>query len=120
MWMNGSSRQSDRPASRTRTRRLGSALSRFARTHPADPPPTMTTSHRAVRSAAIGGDASAPSRLGPSWRVRWPDRPRGWRAPMLLLRRGPRTVYRHPVNAELYNSPPIGARVADMVTSFLG
>jgi uncharacterized membrane protein len=39
---------------------------------------------------------------------------------MLLLRRGPRTVYRHPVNAEIYNAPPFGARVADMVTSFLG
>jgi uncharacterized membrane protein len=39
---------------------------------------------------------------------------------MLLLRRGPRTVYRHPVNAEIYNSPPIGARIADMVTTFLG
>jgi uncharacterized membrane protein len=39
---------------------------------------------------------------------------------MLLLRRGPRTVYRHPVNAEIYNAPPFGARVADMVTTFLG
>ena len=39
---------------------------------------------------------------------------------MLLLRRGPRTVYRHPVNAEIYNSPPIGARIADIVTTFLG
>jgi uncharacterized membrane protein len=39
---------------------------------------------------------------------------------MLLLRRGPRTVYRHPVNAELYNAPPFGARVADAVTTFLG
>jgi uncharacterized membrane protein len=39
---------------------------------------------------------------------------------MLLLRRGPRTVYRHPVNAEIYNAPPFGARVADMVTAFLG
>src|SRR5262245_65616467 len=39
---------------------------------------------------------------------------------MLLLRRGPRPVYRHPVNAELYNSPPFGARVADAVTMFLG
>jgi uncharacterized membrane protein len=39
---------------------------------------------------------------------------------MLLLRRRPRTVYRHPVNAEIYNAPPLGARVADMVTTFLG
>jgi len=39
---------------------------------------------------------------------------------MLLLRRGPRTVYRHPVNAQVYNSPPIGARIADVVTTFLG
>ena len=39
---------------------------------------------------------------------------------MLLLRRGPRTVYRHPVNAEIYNAPPLGARIADMVTTFLG
>src|SRR6476660_8097171 len=59
MWMNGSRRQSERPASRTRTRRAGAALRRLASTHPADPPPTMTTSHRAARSAAIGWDASA-------------------------------------------------------------
>jgi uncharacterized membrane protein len=39
---------------------------------------------------------------------------------MLLLRRGPRTVYRHPVNAEIYNAPSIGARIADAVTAFLG
>ena len=39
---------------------------------------------------------------------------------MLLMRRRPRPVYRHPVNAELYNAPPIGARVADVVTTFLG
>ena len=39
---------------------------------------------------------------------------------MLLMRRRPRTVYRHPVNAELYNAPPIGARIADIVTRFLG
>ena len=39
---------------------------------------------------------------------------------MLLLRRGPGPVYRHPVNAELYNAPPVGARVADAVTTFLG
>jgi len=39
---------------------------------------------------------------------------------MLLWRRGPRTVYRHPVNAEIYNSPPIGARIADAATGFIG
>ncbi len=39
---------------------------------------------------------------------------------MLLMRRRPRTVYRHPVNAELYNAPPMGARIADIVTTFLG
>ena len=39
---------------------------------------------------------------------------------MLLMRRRPRPVYRHPVNAELYNAPPFGARVADAVTTFLG
>ena len=39
---------------------------------------------------------------------------------MLLWRRGPRTVYRHPVNAELFNAPPIGARIADAATGFIG
>jgi uncharacterized membrane protein len=39
---------------------------------------------------------------------------------MLVMRRRPRPVYRHPVNAELYNAPPFGARVADAVTTFLG
>src|SRR4029450_9037406 len=39
---------------------------------------------------------------------------------MLLWRRGPRTVYRHPVNAELYNAPPLGARIADAATGFIG
>ena len=39
---------------------------------------------------------------------------------MLLMRRRPRPVYRHPVNAELYNSPPIGARIADAATGFIG
>jgi uncharacterized membrane protein len=40
--------------------------------------------------------------------------------PMLLTRRGPRPVYKHPVNAEVFNEPPIGARVADAVTGFIG
>jgi uncharacterized membrane protein len=31
-----------------------------------------------------------------------------------------RPTYRHPVNQELYASPPLGARVADRVTTFLG
>jgi uncharacterized membrane protein len=39
---------------------------------------------------------------------------------MLLLRRGPRTVYRHPVNAEVFNRAPIGARIADAATTFIG
>ena len=39
---------------------------------------------------------------------------------MLLLRRRPRTLYRHPVNAEMYNAPTVGARIADAVTTFLG
>jgi uncharacterized membrane protein len=39
---------------------------------------------------------------------------------MSLLRHRPRTVYRHPVNAELFNEPPLGARIADGVTEFLG
>ena len=39
---------------------------------------------------------------------------------MSMLRRRPRPVYRHPVNAEMFNEPPRGARVADSVTTFLG
>jgi uncharacterized membrane protein len=39
---------------------------------------------------------------------------------MLLLRRRPRTVYRHPVNAEMFNAPSLGAQIADAVTAFLG
>jgi len=39
---------------------------------------------------------------------------------MSMLRRRARPVYRHPVNAELFNAPPLGARVADGVTGFLG
>jgi uncharacterized membrane protein len=39
---------------------------------------------------------------------------------MTMLRRRARPVYRHPVNAELFNAPPFGARVADVVTDFLG
>ena len=34
--------------------------------------------------------------------------------------RRPRPVYRHPVNQQLYGSPPLGARVADAVTMFIG
>jgi uncharacterized membrane protein len=37
-----------------------------------------------------------------------------------LIRRGPRPVYRHPVNAEMFNEPPLGARIADEVTGFMG
>jgi len=39
---------------------------------------------------------------------------------MMLMRRRARPVYRHPVNAELYNAPPIGARIADAATGFIG
>jgi uncharacterized membrane protein len=39
---------------------------------------------------------------------------------MQLLRRRPRIIYRHPVNAEIYNEPPIGARIADAATTFIG
>jgi uncharacterized membrane protein len=31
-----------------------------------------------------------------------------------------RVTYRHPVNRELYGQPPLGARIADRVTTFLG
>src|SRR5215212_7231922 len=55
--MNGSSLKSDRPASRTRTLVLGSALSRLAIAHPAEPPPTMTMSYLSTL-------ISAPSRHG--------------------------------------------------------
>ena len=34
-------------------------------------------------------------------------------------RRG-RTLYRHPVNQQLYGAPPPGARIADAVTTFIG
>ena len=36
--------------------------------------------------------------------------------------RGPRarTSYRHPVNQQLYGSAPLGARIADAVTTFIG
>jgi uncharacterized membrane protein len=39
---------------------------------------------------------------------------------MSMLRRRSRPVYRHPVNAELFNAPPFGARVADTATEFIG
>jgi uncharacterized membrane protein len=37
-----------------------------------------------------------------------------------LLRRRPRPPSRHPVNRELVDQAPVGARIADDVTSFLG
>ena len=46
--MNGSIFQSEWPASRTRTLVPLSAESRFASAHPAEPPPTMTTSYRSL------------------------------------------------------------------------
>ena len=39
---------------------------------------------------------------------------------MSMLRRRSRPVYRHPVNAELFNEQPLGARVADAATEFIG
>src|SRR6476620_2350838 len=57
MWMKGSMRQSDRPASTTRTRVDGSADSRFASTLPAEPPPTMMKSYP---PSAMSADASSP------------------------------------------------------------
>ncbi len=41
MWMYTSHNESGRPASSTSTLVAGSALSRLASTHPAEPPPTM-------------------------------------------------------------------------------
>src|SRR5215210_8250965 len=46
MWTKTSHSESLRPASRTRTERPGSALSRLARALPAEPPPTTTKSYR--------------------------------------------------------------------------
>jgi uncharacterized membrane protein len=37
-----------------------------------------------------------------------------------LIRRHPPPVYRHPVNAELFAAAPLGARIADAVTGFMG
>jgi uncharacterized membrane protein len=34
--------------------------------------------------------------------------------------RSGRPVYRHPVNKLLYGAPPLGARIADAVTTFIG
>jgi uncharacterized membrane protein len=31
-----------------------------------------------------------------------------------------RIAYRHPVNQEIYGRPPLGARIADIVTTFIG
>ena len=37
-----------------------------------------------------------------------------------MFRRRPRPDYRHPVNVELFGELPLGARIADNVTDFLG
>ena len=37
-----------------------------------------------------------------------------------IRRAAARAAYRHPVNQELYGAPPLGARVADIVTTFMG
>ncbi len=39
---------------------------------------------------------------------------------MSLLRRRARSVYRHAVNVEMVERAPLGARVADAVTTFMG
>ena len=39
---------------------------------------------------------------------------------MRLLRRPRRLRFRHPVNVELFEAPPLGARIADAVTGFMG
>jgi uncharacterized membrane protein len=40
---------------------------------------------------------------------------------MVMLRRsGPRVASRHPVNRQLFDEAPLGARIADAVTGFLG
>jgi uncharacterized membrane protein len=39
--------------------------------------------------------------------------------PTRSTRHGPVT-YRHPVNQKMYGEPPTGARIADVVTSFMG
>lgn len=39
---------------------------------------------------------------------------------MRFLRRASPIVYRHPVNVEMFGRPPVGARIADRVTDFLG
>src|SRR6188472_307746 len=53
-------------------------------------------------------------------RTMTPRTPSAGEGCMLLMRRRARPVYHHPVNAELYNSPPIGARIADAATGFIG
>src|SRR6478735_1493004 len=56
MCTNGSIRQSEWPASRTRTLVPGSAERRLASAQPAEPPPTITTSYRSarIRPPALG------------------------------------------------------------------
>src|SRR4051812_19611644 len=64
MCRNTSNRQSGRPASSTRTRVPGSSVRRLARTQPAEPPPTMTTSNRSsgMRRDATSEAARKPRR----------------------------------------------------------
>jgi uncharacterized membrane protein len=38
----------------------------------------------------------------------------------MARRSAPRPVYRHPVNKQLFDEAPVGARIADGVTGFLG
>src|SRR5512143_3546013 len=81
MWRNTSNRQSGRPASRTRTLVPGSSLRRWARTLPAEPPPTMTTSNRCGTGRMLAvqlpdGEAMAAGsvdvRLQPVAELPWP------------------------------------------------
>src|SRR6185503_13973136 len=68
MWMNGSILKSERPASRSSTLVPGSAERRLAKAHPADPPPTITTSYRSVIASPLPvgatGGAVEPALLG--------------------------------------------------------
>ncbi|MGZ6256020.1 MAG: DUF1003 domain-containing protein [Candidatus Limnocylindria bacterium] len=38
----------------------------------------------------------------------------------MARRSAPRPVYRHPVNKQLFDEAPVGARIADAVTGFMG
>src|SRR3954454_24258667 len=65
MWMSTAQPASVRPPSTTSPRVAGSALSRLASAHPADPPPTMTKSYwEAATACDISDLVSLPSTAG--------------------------------------------------------